>query len=116
MPDSDLTRQTVGEQYKLWRWRHDLTQREAAKRLRVSRWAYQAREASGIRSAQTPTWALGLLCRLARMRSGHGLEAVARMVGVSKPTIRAWESQNDPRLVQWWVSRHGYIFQQPVAK
>lgn len=51
----------------------------------------------------------GVLCRLARRRSGAHVAEVMRDLGVTRQTLWNWEMTGGPRLVAYWCGR-GFVF------
>lgn len=106
----DLARRTPAEELWLTRYARGETQAAAAARLGACRtrlWAWETGR------ARVPAWAvpgpqrpaLGALLALARRRAGMGYRGTARALGVTGPTLTAWERAGDARLVAFWSSR-----------
>lgn len=51
----------------------------------------------------------GLLCQLARRRSGINTTDILRDLGVSRISLWAWETSGAPKLVSYWRGR-GFVF------
>lgn len=56
-----------------------------------------------------PAPSLPWLLRLARRRSGLGLNGVCRALKVSKVTIHKWERLGSPKLIEFWREK-GFTF------
>lgn len=110
----DLAERTQAEELWLWRRSKGLKASTAAARFGIGRSAYWRAEA-GRRGVAKGPWRpvrdppAGLLCALARRRSGMTAWEVARALGVSRVTLLAWERASDGRLGRFWA-RKGYAF------
>jgi len=109
----DLTRRTPAEDLWLWRRWRGYTQAFAAQCLACSRSRYQRMEfglypADYARTRFFPAEP-GLLCTLARRRSGKPLGYLAQRLRISKPTLIAWERNGHEKLIGYWQSR-GFTF------
>lgn len=95
---------------------------EAARRLGVSYRAYVSMEDRGDRSSSPPAIGreladvlaavrptTGMLCALARRRSGMNVVDLLRELGVTRQALWMWETTGAPRLRRHWVSR-GFVF------
>ncbi len=108
----DLRKQTAGEKFWISRKSRGKTQAQAAAEIHVSRPVYWAIETdrreppNGVPLKKADDWRL--LLPLARRRSGLTLDRVAYLVGVSRPTIHAWEGQGSEVLVNFWRKRGFY--------
>lgn len=114
---NDLGRRTPGEELWLSRKAAGLTSYEAAARAGIGRNAYREAERderpapgplkTGFRRVSRPP--LALLLKLARRRSGAGLEKAARAVRLSRVGFLAAEAAGDDRIVALWEKR-GFRF------
>lgn len=100
-----------GESVRLWRRRKGLTQRALAARWRSTRHHVQQMEQGARKPPRLllvrPT--LAEQCQLARWRSGLGLAHIEVRLGISRPTLLAWECQAHGKLVKFWLSE-GFTF------
>lgn len=103
-----------GEKIWVGRVRVGWTQYEAAVRAKVSHTTFVAFELNRIEVPGDQRAFPGRITksealRLARRRSGWGSDEVARRVGISRQSLRAWELEGDDRLIVFW-RRLGYVF------
>lgn len=120
MPDRlatplDLTRRSPAEELWLRRKARGEPLTAMADRLGIGRGYLSRAEHGGdlgplsARCRPIPGLGLPWLLRLARRRSGLGLNGVCRALGVSKVTIHKWEANGSPKLIEFWASR-GFTF------
>lgn len=113
--EPDLTRRSPAEELWLRRKARGEALDAMAARLGVGRGYLWQAERGGARKGLNghcrpiPAPGLPLLLRLARRRSGLGLNGVCRALGVSKVTVHKWEANGAPKLIEFWASR-GFTF------
>lgn len=112
MLNKDLSTASPGERLWLVRQNAGMTQREAADRHGCCLSIYQRYEQDKREPEYLvvpPPLHIGLLCALARRRSGLTLNQVAEALGVSKVTVLTMERAGDSRLVNFW-RRKKFLF------
>lgn len=118
----NLSQRTPGEALWLARKIAGKTSYEAAAFAEVGRNIYRDAELDRLDSRRTAAIArvmgstkpsLALLLRLARRRSGKGLDAVAKALKLSRVALLAAEGRGDVRVLAYWRAR-GFRF--PVVK
>lgn len=110
----DLRHRSLAEELWLWRKSKGLDCATAAERFQMSRTVYWRAE-KGTRSPPSEGWdrlispSERLLMLLARRRSRLGVEKLAKRLKTSRPTLLAWEREQNQALKAFWRSQ-GYVF------